>query len=145
VRRFLSCPNLKLLVCAKMDPLSTLTKIRKIISNTADRELVKLILDLQKEIFAIESRNLELASELASLKPQLDLPARMHTRPQSGYYFLEGDNVPFCPKCWESRGAAIHLQAPVSAGGKTRRECRVCKETYWDAAVTKGRSQAHHA
>ena len=65
-----------------MDPLSTLTKIRKIISNTADRELVKLILDLQKEIFAIESRNLELASELASLKPQLDLPARMHRRPQ---------------------------------------------------------------
>jgi hypothetical protein len=59
-----------------MDPLSTLTKIRKIISNTADRELVKLILDLQKEIFAIESRNLELASELASLKPRLDLPGK---------------------------------------------------------------------
>jgi hypothetical protein len=128
-----------------MDPLSTLTKIRKIISNTADRELVKLILDLQKEIFAIESHNLELASELASLKPQLDLPARMHTRPQSDYYFLDGDDVPFCPKCWESRGNAIHLLAPVSAAGRTRRECRVCKETYWDVTVTKGRSQAHHA
>ena len=128
-----------------MDPLNTLKKIRKIISNTADRELVKLILDLQKEIFAIESRNLELASELASLKPQLDLPARMHTRLQSDYYFLDGDDVPFCPKCWESHGNAIHLQASVSAAGRTRRECRVCKETYWDAAVTKGRSQAHHA
>jgi len=145
MRRFLSCPNLKLLVCAKMDPLSTLRKIRRIISNTADRELVKLILDLQKEVFAIESHNLELASELASLKLQLDLPARMHTRPQSDYYFLDGDDVPFCPKCWESRGNAIHLRAPVSAGGRTRRECRVCKETYWDAAVTKGRSQVHHA
>jgi hypothetical protein len=128
-----------------MDPLSTLKKIRKIIRTTNDRELVRLILDLQKEIFAIESYNLELASELASLKQQLNLPARMHTRPPSDYYFQDGDDVPFCPKCWESRGSAIHLQAPVSSGGRIRRECQVCRETYWEPAITKGRSRAHHA
>jgi hypothetical protein len=128
-----------------MDPLSTLKKIRKIIRTTKDRELVQLILDLQKEVFAIESHNLELASELASLKQQLELPARMHTRPPSDYYFQDGDEMPFCPNCWESCGDAIHLQAPVWSGGRVRRECRVCKETYWDAAVTNGRSQAHHA
>lgn len=101
-----------------MDPLITLKKIRTIIRNTTDRELVRLILDLQKEAFAIESHNLELAAELTSLKQQLDL-ARMHTRPPSDYYFLDGDDVPFCPKCWESFGDAIHLQAPVSAGDKS--------------------------
>ena len=103
-----------------MDPLNTLKRIRKIIRHTSDRELVRLILDLQKEIFAIESHNLELASELTSLKQQLNLPAKMHTRPPSDYYFLEGDEVPFCPKCWESSGNAIHLQAPVSVGGRVR-------------------------
>jgi len=128
-----------------MDPLSTLKKIRKIITNTTDRELVRLILDLQKEVFAIESHNLELASELTNLKQLLDLPARMHTLPSSDYYFLEGDDVPFCPKCWECSGSAIHLQAPVSADGRARRECRVCGETYWEPATTEGRSQAHHA
>jgi hypothetical protein len=128
-----------------MDPLNTLKKIRKIIRGTTDRELVRLVLDLQKEVFAIESHNLELASELTSLKQQLNLPARMHTRPPFDYYFLEGDDVPFCPKCWESSGNAIHLQAPVAAGGRVRRECRVCKETYWEPAITEGRSQAHHA
>ena len=128
-----------------MDPLSTLKRIREIIRNTADRELVKLILDLQKDVFAIESHNLKLASELTTLKQQLGLPARMHTRPPSDYYFQDGDDVPFCPKCWESRGDAIHLQAPASSGGRIRRECRVCKETYWDAASSKGRSRAHHA
>ena len=112
-----------------MDPLNTLKKIRKITRNTTDRELVRLILDLQKEIFAIESHNLELASELTSLKQQLDLPARMHTRPPSDCYFMDGDDVPCCPKCWESSGNAIHLQAPVSADGRARRESRVCKET----------------
>jgi hypothetical protein len=129
----------------KMDPLNTLKKIRKIIRNTTDRELVKLILDLQKEVFATESHNLELASELTTLKQQLDLSARMHARPGSDYYFLEGDEAPFCPKCWESSGNAIHLQAPVSVDGRARRECRVCRETYWEPAITKGRSQAHHA
>jgi hypothetical protein len=128
-----------------MDPLSTLKKIRKIIRNTTDRELVKLILDLQNDVFEIESHDLKLASELASLKQQLDLPARMHTRPPSDYYFQDGDDVPFCPKCWERCGDAIHLQAPVSWGGRTRRECRVCKETYWEPPITKGRSRAHHA
>jgi hypothetical protein len=128
-----------------MDPLNTLKKIRKIIRNTTDPELVRLILDLQKEVFAIESHNLELTSELTTLKQQLDLSARMHTRPGSDYYFLEGDDAPFCPKCWESSGNAIHLQAPVSVDGRARRECRVCSETYWEPAITKGRSQAHHA
>lgn len=127
-----------------MDPLITLKKIRTIIRNTTDRELVRLILDLQKEAFAIESHNLELAAELTSLKQQLDL-ARMHTRPPSDYYFLDGDDVPFCPKCWESFGDAIHLQAPVSAGDRVRRECRVCKETYWELTINEGRSQAHYA
>jgi len=129
----------------KMDPLNTLKKIRKIIRNTTDRELVRLVLDLQKEVFATESHNLELASELTTLKQQLDLSARMHARPGSDYYFLEGDEAPFCPKCWESSGNAIHLQAPVSVDGRARRECRVCRETYWEPAITKGRSQAHHA
>ena len=128
-----------------MDPLNTLKKIRKIIRNTTDRELVKLVLDLQKDVFATESHNLELASELTTLKQQLDLSARMHTRPGSDYYFLEGDDAPFCPKCWESSGNAIYLQAPVSVDGRARRECRVCRETYWEPAITKGRSQAHHA
>ena len=129
----------------KMDPLNTLKKIRKIIRNTTDRELVRLVLDLQKEVFATESHNLELASELTTLKQQLDLSARMHARPGSDYYFLEGDEAPFCPKCWESSGNAIHLQAPVSVDGRARRECPVCRETYWEPAITKGRSQAHHA
>ena len=123
-----------------MDPLNTLKKIRKIIRTTTDRELVRLILELQKEVFAIESHNLELASELASLKQQLELPARMHARPPSDYYFQDGDDMPFCPKCWESSGDAIHLQEPVRSGGRIRRECRACKEIYWDAA-----SRAHHA
>ena len=51
-----------------MDPLSTLKQIREIVKKTNDRELVKLILDLQKNVFAMESHSLKIAAELASVK-----------------------------------------------------------------------------
>lgn len=128
-----------------MDPLSTLKKIRGIIKSTTDRELVELILDLQKDVFELEARNLTLTSELADLKHQPDLTTRMHTRPPLAYYFQEGDDVPFCPKCWKNYGDAIHLQASELSSGRVRRECRVCKEIYWEPVITEGRGRAHHA
>ena len=106
---------------------------------------MKLILDLQSELFALESRSLQLDAELGRLKRQLDLRPRMHARPPFNYYFLDGDDVPCCPKCWESRGEAIHLSAHGKAFGKVRRDCPRCKEAYWEMAIIKGRSRAHHA
>jgi hypothetical protein len=131
--------------CAKMDPLSTLKQIREIIKKTNDRALVELILELQKDVFAIESHNLRLAAELGNLRRQLDLLVRMHARPPFGYYFQDRDDVPFCPKCWESCGKRIHLPAPEPSGNRIRRDCPVCKETYWEPAITNRGSRAHHA
>jgi hypothetical protein len=126
-----------------MDPLSTLKQIRDIIAKCIDPELVKPLLQLQNELFALESQNLELVAELASLKRKMDLRARMHARPPFCYYFQEGDDVPFCPKCWESRGETIHLTALQECFTSPRRDCPVCKETFWETA-DKRRSHAHH-
>jgi len=127
-----------------MDPLGTLKKIREIIKKSNDHELVNLILDLQNDVFAIENHNLVLASELVNLKRQLAALGRMRKRPPFDYYFRGDDEVPFCPKCWASCGRAIHLPAREPSGVGFRRDCRVCKKTYWEPAIA-GRSQAHHA
>jgi hypothetical protein len=60
-----------------MNPLSTPKEIREIIRSTTDRELVKLIFALQKDVFAIESHRLKPASEPASLKQQLKFAGRI--------------------------------------------------------------------
>jgi hypothetical protein len=137
-------PKPRVTKCVNMDPISTLKMIREIIKKTEDRELVKLILDLQKEVFTVERRSLKLAAELATLKRQLQLLAQMHTCPPFDYYFQEGDDVPFCPKCWEIQGHAVHLPEPEPSGPRVRRDCRVCKETYWEPAITREQSKAHH-
>jgi hypothetical protein len=126
-----------------MDPLSTLKQIRDIIAKCNDPKLVKPLLQLQNEFFALESQNLELAAEVASLKRQVDLRATMHARPPFCYYFQEGDDVPFCPKCWESRGEAIHLTALQQHFATLWRDCPICKGTYWETTTDK--RHAHHA
>jgi hypothetical protein len=46
------------------------------------------------------------------------------------YYYRDGNEVPFCPKCWENDKKEIHLPSPVPWNGGSRRDCRVCSETW---------------
>ena len=57
------------------DPLNTLRQIRETIKRSNDQELLKLVPALQRDIFALESDNLKLNVELASLKREL-VPTR---------------------------------------------------------------------
>jgi hypothetical protein len=106
-------------------PLNTLKQIREIIKRTNDRDLKKLIFDLQKEYFALESEHLKLNAEFAKLEREMDLRRKMHMCPPSYYYFQDGDDVPYCPVCWESARKAVHLRTQSQADGGTRRECLV--------------------
>jgi hypothetical protein len=117
------------------DPLDTLRKIREIVRRCNDQELLTLVLALQRDIFALESENIKLNMELASLKQELGLHEKMHQRPPHSYYFRNGDDVPFCPTCWESEGKAVHLSAPDQSDYGIRRECPACRQTYWERPV----------
>lgn len=117
------------------DPLDTLRQIREMVKRSNDPELLKLILTLQRSIFALESDNLKLNTALTSLKRDLASREKMHMRPPFNYYFRDGDDVPFCPVCWENERKAIHLSPPDSFDGEIRRECRVCRRTYWEKSM----------
>jgi hypothetical protein len=113
-------------------PLNTLKQIRRIIIRTNDRDLTKLIFDLQKEYFALESEHLKLNAKFAKLEREMDLRRKMHMCPPSYYYFQDGDDVPYCPVCWESAKKAVHLRTQSHGDGGTRRECLVCKQRFWE-------------
>jgi hypothetical protein len=117
------------------DPINTLRQIRKMVKRSNDPELLKLILALQRDIFALESDNLKLNAELTSLKRELASSEKMHMRPPFNYYFRNGDDVPFCPECWENEGKATHLSAPDHFDREIRRECHVCRRTYWEKSI----------
>ena len=117
------------------DPIETLRQIREMVKRSNDPQLLKLILTLQREIFALESENLKLNVELASLKRELASREKMHMRPPFNYYFRDGDDVPFCPLCWEKECKAIHLSPPNNFDREISRECRACRRTYWEKSI----------
>lgn len=115
-----------------IDPLGTLKQIKDLVGKYNDLPLMKQILDLQTEIFELQTENLKLRDELADLRRRQDQRERLQMRGPLNYYYQEGDEVPFCPKCWENEAKLIHLSAPEPWNRGIRRECRVCKETFWE-------------
>jgi len=58
--------------------------------------------------------------------------ALLRMKGRMNYYYRDGDEVPFCPKCLENDKKEIHLPSSEPWNGGIRRDCRVCNETYWE-------------
>lgn len=63
-------------------------------------EAQEKMLDMQKKIFDIENENTELKEKL-KIKGQLTF--------RNNAYWMDGDNEPFCSRCWEKEKIPIHL------------------------------------
>ena len=105
------------------DPISTIKHISEVVKKYNDIELMHQIVELHSEVFELQKENL-------ALRKRLDEREKMHMSGPHGYFFLEGDEVPFCPKCWESDGKAIHLPVPKDYFAGHGRVCRVCRFQY---------------
>jgi hypothetical protein len=115
-----------------MDPISTIKDISALVKKYNDLELMKQIIDLQNEVFELQQNNLRLQKELSDLQRSTEAENAMVSRPPLNYYYRDGDTVPFCPTCWEHSKKQIHLPPSEPWNGGIRRDCRVCKQTYWE-------------
>lgn len=115
-----------------MDAMSTLKDISALVKKYNDLELMKQIVDLQTQVFELQQDNLRLQKELSDFKKSNEEESSMVSRPPLNYYYRGGDPVPFCPTCWEHSKKQIHLPEPEPWSGGVRRDCRVCKQTYWE-------------
>jgi hypothetical protein len=118
------------------DPISTIKGISEIVKKYNDIDLMKKVVDLQSEVFDLQSEN-------RSLREQLDTRVTMRMSGEHGYFYQDGDPVPFCPKCWESGGKAIHLPNAKDFGSYHGRICRVCKHAYEEGPRQNPSIQTH--
>lgn len=121
-----------------MDPLSTVKQISELVKKYNDLELMKQIVTLQTEVFDLQREKLRLETELSNLQRSVQTEKEMEMQAPFGYYYRDGDEVPFCPKCWENDKKQIHLPDSEPWGGGVRRDCRVCDYTYWEQPVQSG-------
>ena len=114
-------------------------------------DIAKLISDSTSSLSEVETKLklAELISSLADLKMELaDIKVDLIDKDEvirelrnkieekeslifdGKFYLKEGDNIPFCPTCWESNKKAIHLIFKhYQTYGKCQ-ECEVCKTKY---------------
>ncbi len=116
-----------------MDVLGSLKQLSELVKKYNDIELMKKIVELQAEVFELQQTNLQLKEQLARQKHHSADELAMKMSGPMNYYYREGDDVPFCPKCWEGPGhRQVHLPQAEPWSGGIRRDCRVCNETYWE-------------
>ncbi len=84
--------------------------------------------DLQEKTMEIQRLHNENAELEASLKFSGSLTFN------GAWCLAEDDPFPFCPNCWESKKAAIHLGHSILVGSGERRDCHNCKQAFIDAS-----------
>ena len=102
-----------------MDYIAAFKEIKDIVKKFNDLELNRKILNLEGEVIELTRANRVLSKENDDLKESLCFKEKLIYR--KPLYFAEGDDQPYCPKCWENDGKPIHL-----LGGPGTEDCYFC-------------------
>jgi len=94
--------------------------------------LIATVIDLQNAMLELQSRLVDSERETNSLKEQLHKIQEANTKNQiivfrNKLYWKDGDETPFCPKCWETGRMQVHLSGPFKRYNKIRYYCEVCE------------------
>lgn len=59
-------------------------------------------------MFELQAENQELRTQTAEFEQRAEFAKTL--RFKKPFYFAEGDDVPYCARCWEADRRAIHLK-----------------------------------
>jgi len=90
-----------------MSIISNAKEVADLVKKLGDIELYRKIVELEGEIIELTREKRELDDETARLKSLLDSSKEMKFN--NPFYYAEGDNTPFCPRCWEVDKIQMHL------------------------------------
>ena len=117
--------------------LSSVRAAKELAKDSSDVELKARIAETYDSFLDIKDRVIDLDLENRTLKEQLAKREAFKRTGEFGYYFVEGDPDPFCPKCYEGSNKAIHLPKPANRIGGVMRVCMQC-----NYAFVEGKRQA---
>lgn len=109
-----------------MAALPSYKDIIDLVKKGATLEAQEKIMELREASLELQEENILLREQVKELQRRQDLHDKMKFR--KPYYWMEGDDVPFCPKCWEENGKAIHLKG--DGGHSEFWNCAVCETIY---------------
>ncbi len=104
-------------------------EIAELVRKYNDYSLYEKIVQLQTQVVELTSERCALKDENDTLRTQLS--DRVQTVFRNPYYYKDGDEVPLCPRCYEtsSRELRVHLTHPASE--LTNGFGRICRNCKW--------------
>ncbi len=87
-------------------------------------ELYKTILELQSQMNELYANNLQKSERIKELEELLTITGKMEFR--NPFYYIEGDETPLCPGCWDGNNKAIHLLGESGCS----QHCPTCDNKY---------------
>lgn len=117
-----------------MDIIGTAKQVAELAKRVGQMELYRQLVDLQGEIVKNEGEIVRLSRENHELKVKLEgferqLQFSKSLTFRAPFHYADGDDVPYCPRCWESDHLAMHLVSMPWSGG-TRYDCPKCNWTH---------------
>ncbi len=105
-----------------MSIIENVKEIANLARKLDDVDLYRRILALEQEVFELNEENRSLKERISNLENIEDITSKMIFK--SPFWYMEGDKVPYCPRCWENDKRTIHL-VEIPAHGY---ECPQCNQ-----------------
>lgn len=104
-----------------MSVISNVKEIADLIKKLGDVELYRKIIKLEGEIIELTRNKHTLDERVQELTHTLTVKEKMTFR--EPFLYQEDDPVPFCPRCWETDNASVHM---VNEGATYAGDSHVC-------------------
>jgi len=108
---------------------SALTIVQKAIEfakKVKDIELESKLLDLKGMINDLKGENLDLKEKIGELEKTSKLKSELVVKDE---YYYQGEDGPFCTKCFDDEGKLIRVVTEWKQTGQTCRKCPKCNTT----------------
>lgn len=110
-----------------MGLIDTLKDVAVLVQKADNIDLVKNVLALQTQAQEMLNENQTLKARVAELDAALNFSKTLTFR--EPFYYAEGDQTPYCSRCWESARKAIHVVL-VFRQQDARWDCPDCKHMF---------------
>ena len=111
-----------------MGIVENIKDVADLAKKAGDIELYRKIVHLEGEVMDLTREKRQAEQKIEEQQKQLALRAKMTFK--APFYFQDGDNIPFCPRCYEKDNLAMHLVYEGADSLHARWDCKDCTKMY---------------
>lgn len=100
-------------------------EIVDLVKKGATIEAQEKIMELREVTMEFQQENIELQKRVKELEEIVSKKQSMKFK--SPFYYVDGDDIPHCPRCWEVDHKAVHYPAPLNYTEGPYYNCLQCK------------------